>query len=402
MSEPDVSELLSVQQAIAILDATPAEPWTVRVKLADALGNCLAADLVADRDAPPFDKSLMDGFAVRCEDLATSNELKLIGEIAAGSAPPHSLQPGEAVAIMTGAPLPHGADGVVPVEYSQKIDPSRVKFTKLPVPGRFIARQGDDCRKGETLLKTGDRLLAAQLAVAASVGAAELEVFAKPRVGILATGNEIVAIDQTPSPHQIRNSNNVMLVSLLHQLRCDARDLGIVTDDALELRTAIELGIAGNDVLLVSGGMSMGEYDFVPRVLGDLGFDLKITKLRIKPGKPFVFATKGKKIVFGLPGNPVSSFCCTLRLVSRILTRLGGGRIEERWLRGTLAHDLPANGVREFYQPAKVDNGVVTPLAWKGSADIFTLAAANALLVREENDPARAAGDTVTALEIPS
>jgi len=402
MSDPSNLDLLSVAQAIAILDAAPAEPWTLRKKIGDAQGYRIAADLVADRDYPPFDKSAMDGFAVRCADIeAVPHELKLVDEIAAGGVSSRPLQQGETMAIMTGAPLPEAADGVVPVEFAEKLEGSRVRLQQKPTPEKFITRQGGDCAKGATLLRTGDALHAAQLAVAASVGAAELEVFAAPRVGVLATGNEIVAIDQTPSAVQIRNSNNVMLVSLLKRLGCEPRDLGIVRDDPLEIRASIELGIAGNDVLLVSGGMSMGEYDFVPRVLKDLGFQLQITKLRVKPGKPFVFATRGKKFVFGIPGNPVSGFCCTLRLVNRVLTRLAGGKIDESWRHAKLTEDLPANGPREFYQPAKIHGDELTPLAWKGSADIFTLAAANALLVRAESEPARKAGEIVTALEIP-
>jgi molybdopterin molybdotransferase len=402
MSEPDVSQLLSVAQAIEILDSTPAQPWTVRRSLAEAGGHCLAADLVADRDYPPFDKSLMDGFAVRSADVAAAPcELRLVGEISAGAVAARPLNSGETMAIMTGAALPSGADSVVPVEHSQRTSDSTVRLSRSVEPGMFVTQRGGDCRKGDVLLRTGDRLSSARLAVAASVGANELEVFARPRVGVIATGNEIVAIDQTPAPVQIRNSNNIMLTSLLSRLHCDAHDMGIFRDDPLEIRTAIELGVAGNDVLLISGGMSMGEYDFVPRVLHDLGFDLKITKLRIKPGKPFVFATKGKKFVFGLPGNPVSGFCCTLRLVSRVLARLGGGRIIEKWLSCRLARELPANGPREFYQPARLDGDELFPLAWRGSADIYTLAAANALLVRGENEPARSAGETVRALEIP-
>lgn len=403
MSEPDVSELLSVSQAIEILDAAPAQPWTRRVKLADALGLRLAADLSADRDLPPFTKSLMDGFAVRCADVTqVPCDLKHIGTIAAGDGSTHSINAGEAIAIMTGAPMPNGADGVVPVEFTQKQNESHVQIKQVPKPNRFITQQGGDCHKGEILLHTGDQLEAAQLAVAASVGASELEVFAAPSVGVLATGNEIVPIDVEPSAVQIRNSNNIMLVSLLKRLNCDARDLGIVKDEPLDIRAAIELGVAGHDVLLVSGGMSMGDFDYVPRILSDLGFDLKITKLRMKPGKPFVFATKGRKFVFGLPGNPVAGFCCTLRLASRVLTRLGGGTIREKWIHATLASPLPANGPREFYQPAIIKDNQLTPLNWKGSADLVTLAKSNALLVRTEDEPAKSIGDSVIALEVPS
>jgi molybdopterin molybdotransferase len=404
MSEPDVSNLISVARAIEIIDAVRVSPRGVRKKLTDALGLHLAQDIVADRDAPPFDKSLMDGFAVRCADVGHAGiELKIVDEIPAGRSSDRALGSGEAMAIMTGAPIPVGADGVVPVEDTQRTG-DRVRINVVPAPGRFIARRASDCTAGSIVLARGVKLGAAQIAVAASVGASEVDVFARPRVGVLSTGDEIVAIDQTPGAAQIRNSNSPMLLALLSRLSCDVADLGTMRDDAQAIRDAIARGI-GFDALFVSGGMSMGEYDLVPKVLASLGARVLITKLRIKPGKPFVYAQidAGERAchVFGLPGNPVSGFICALRLASRLLSRLAGGQPEEKWIHATLASALPANGPREFYQPAIQRDGNVTPLTWKGSADIFTLARANALLVRAENEPELPAGASVRLLEIP-
>jgi molybdopterin molybdotransferase len=273
------------------------------------------------------------------------------------------------------------------------------------VAGRYIARCGSDVKAGTMVLQKGTRLRAAQLAVAASVGAAKVRVFAKPRAAVLATGDELVAVDQTPGKAEIRNSSNIMLTALLRRIGCDVVDLGQVKDDPNLIREAILTGMKRADVMLVTGGMSMGEYDYVPRVLGELGMELKITKLRIKPGKPFVFATGDvgdRFFVFGLPGNPVSAFVCALRLASRLLLRLGGTPVQESWLEGRLNDALPPNGPREFYQPAVVKDGKVTVLRWKGSADLYTLAKANALLVRAENEPARQAGEVVKLLEVPT
>jgi molybdopterin molybdotransferase len=424
--EPDVSELLTVQQAIAVLDGVEVTPRRVRVPLAEARGLYLAEDLIADRDYPPFDKSLMDGYAVRAADVAGGPvELRVVGEVAAGQAAGRGLGAGEAIAIMTGAPIPPGADGVVPVEETGR-EGDRVRIVRAAAnPGRFIHRRGADVGGGRVVLARGTRMEAAQIAVAATVGAHHVEVFAAPRVAVLSTGDELVDVGDVPGGAQIRNSNGPMLVALLRRLGCEVADLGVVRDDPKAIRAAMREGFE-HDVLFVSGGMSMGTYDYVPRLLPELGFDLRITKLRIKPGKPFVFGVAGSepllvigedeagrrerswefqhKYVFGLPGNPVSGFACTVRLASRLLTRLAGGQPVEKWVMGRLAAPLGANGPREFYQPAKVawtaGGPEVTPLAWKGSADLFTLAGAGALLVRPEGEGPLAAGATVRVLEI--
>jgi molybdopterin molybdotransferase len=419
MSEPDVSDLLSVREAIGVIDSVEVQPQVVRVPLGEARGLCLAEDLVADRDYPPFDKSLMDGYAVRAADVAGGAvELRFAGEVAAGGVAAKNLEQGEAIAIMTGAPIPAGADGVVPVEETSR-EGGRVHIARAIDPRRFIARRGADIAAGTLVLRRGTRLEAAQIAVAAAIGAHHLDVYPRVRAAVLSTGDELVEIDQMPAGSQIRNSNGPMLVALLQRMGCDVADLGIVVDQKEQIRAAIEEGLR-HDVLFISGGMSMGVYDYVPQLLRDMKLDLRITKLRIKPGKPFVFATGREftgvtggggvhfnfadRFVFGLPGNPVSGFVCTVRLAWRLLTRLAGGVPHERWLTARLTTPLPANGPREFYQPAKIvwaaEGAVVTPLGWKGSADLFTLAQADGLLVREENEPARSAGDVVRVLEI--
>jgi molybdopterin molybdotransferase len=445
MSEPDVSDLLTVAQAIAIIDATAVVPRVVTLPLVDADGYVLAEDIVADRDYPPFDKSLMDGYAVRCVDVAsTPVELTVIGEIAAGQVAARGLAQREAFAIMTGAPLPAGADGIVPIEATQRAN-EKVHILRASAPQRFIARRGNEVRQSDVVLGRGTELGPAQLAVAASVGAAKVKCCTKPQAAILSTGDELIAIDAAPGPAQIRNSNAIMLAALLRRLGCEVIDLGIVRDDPAATRDALQRGMR-HDLLFITGGMSMGEYDYVPRTLIELGAQLKITKLRIKPGKPFVFAKgtstisgaddrvssdrvaaeitkiKGTSMIsaparldearssaaeirnvpfiFGLPGNPLAGFVCTIRLAWRLIARLRGAQPVENWRDVKLADALPANGPREFYQPVFVNNGFVQPLQWKGSADVFTLARANALLVRAENEPARASGETVRVLEV--
>ncbi len=410
MSELPVDQLLTVQEAIAIIDHVNVHPREAAVELTRAAGFVLAESLKTDRDFPPFDKSVMDGYAVRGADVHVGGHLRVVGEIAAGGAAKVAIAAGQAVAIMTGAPMPAGADSVVPVE-DVTIAGDSIHLTRPATLGQFIARRGSDCRAGAVVLNGGTRIGPAQVAVAASVGAAKLKVFARPRVAVLSTGDEIVPIDQHPGPTQIRNSNTPMLLALLQKLNCETTDLGHVPDNPDLIREALRRGLA-SDALFVTGGMSMGRYDFVPRLLQELKVDLKITKVRIKPGKPFVFGVHAAgtrdqagvivpSFVFGLPGNPVSAFVCTLQLASRLLARLGGAPPEHRYLEARLDSPLPANGAREFYQPARLVGSLAHPMHWKGSADIFTLASADALLVRAANESALPAGATVRLLEIP-
>jgi molybdopterin molybdotransferase len=301
--------------------------------------------------------------------------------------------------------MPPGADAIVPVEDVEDRQDHIVVRRRVEA-GRYIARRGSDCAAGTAVLAAGTRLGPAQMAVAASIGAAKVTVFAKPVVGLLTTGDEIVPIDAPPGPSQIRDSNNPMLAALLQRLGCTVYDFGHVGDDRDQIREKITKS-SGCQALFITGGMSMGRYDHVPPILRELKFDLRVTKLRIKPGKPFIFAVGDDQspFVFGLPGNPVSAFVCTLRLASRLLSRIAGEAVREGWLDAELESPLPANGPREFYLPAvlvrSADRTLARPLQWKGSGDVFTLARADALLVRPENDAPRPAGSRVQLLEVP-
>jgi molybdopterin molybdotransferase len=377
------------------------------VTLAESQGMVLAAEVRADRDYPPFDKSVMDGYAARAADVTTAPaQLLVVGEIAAGQSPVREVGPGEVMAIMTGAPMPIGADAVIPVEWTDGAAVGgRVRINRGNSAGQMMVRKGSDCRAGAVVLEGGTPMGPAQIAVAASVGAADVDVFVRPRVAVMSSGNEIVPIAATPGAAQIRNSNSAMLTALIRGRGwgSECREIAPPADDpaaiAAALRSACEC-----DVIFLAGGMSMGKYDFVPRVLRDLGVEIKISKLRIKPGKPFVFGVwkhdKGTTFVFGLPGNPVSAFLCTLRLASRVLLRMGGDSPAILPRRAKLAAAAEANGGREFYQPARWTPGGVMPLKWKGSGDVFSLASAHMFIVRPENDPPREAGYEVEIVEL--
>jgi molybdopterin molybdotransferase len=409
MSDLPVANLLSVDQAITLLDAVRLEPRIVRLPLMDATGLLLAEDVFADRDYPSFDKALMDGYAIRAADsVASGARLRVIETVAAGRVGVLAVTTGEAVKIMTGAPLPEGADAVVPVEQTNRDGECVVLFRPVKM-GNAIAKRGSDAPANRLLLKKSDRLGPAQMGVAASVGKAVVSVYAAPVVSLLTTGDEIVGVDQSPTGAQIRDSNGPMMTALLQQLGCRVHDLGVVRDDPALIRPAIESGLQ-SDAMFITGGMSMGEHDYVPMLLRDLGMDLKISKLRIKPGKPFVFATRDRgmgdparnpSMVFGLPGNPVSAYVCTLRLANRILARLAA-QPHQPVLHAKLMHELPPNGARELYLPAVVESGNVTALEPAGSADLFALARANGLLIRSENAPWAAAEEMVRFLETPN
>jgi molybdopterin molybdotransferase len=393
MNDLPVSQLLTVDQAIAILDAVPVQPRVVSVPLLEAMGMTLAEEVHAERDYPPFNRALMDGFAVRAADLTAGANLNVIETIAAGQVGHRAIASGEAAAIMTGAPLPAGSDAVLPVELVTRRGAIISASQAIP-SGYAVAPIGSDAPAGRLLLKIGIRLGPAQLGVAATVGRQQLSVFDRPSVSILATGDELIEVGQTPVGSQIRNSNSVMLHALLSRLGYRVRDLGVVRDEPNLIRPAIEAGLK-DDCLFITGGMSMGERDYVPRLLQEIGLELKISKLRIKPGKPFVFAQSNDgQTAFGLPGNPVSAFVCTLRLANRLLARQAGTTpppLESGILRG----NLPATGPREVYRPARRDGEWVEPLNPNGSADLFTLALADCLVVRPENSPGLEQGSRV-------
>ena len=405
LSEISVNDLLSVDQAIAILDAVSVHPSPIQLPLLNAANLFLAEDIFSDRDYPPFDKSTMDGFAVRAADASIVDaRLLVIDTVAAGQVGDRSIGPGEAIAIMTGAPLPPGADAVVVIERTSR-DGRHIVVHQPARPNQSIARRGTDTKVDQLLLPKGTRLGPAQMAVAASVGLANISVFARPSVALLSTGDELIDIDQKPAGSQIRNSNGPMLHALLQRLGCDVINLGIVRDNRDELRSAIQQGLKA-DALFISGGMSMGERDFVPGLLQELGLTLKISKLRIKPGKPFAFAIDERlqngrtAMAFGLPGNPVSSFVCTIRLAARVLRRMAGSSPDTQLNHAKLIRDMSANGPRELYLPAVLHGANIDPLDPNGSADLFTLARANSLLIRPENAAAAKSGDTVQFFSI--
>ena len=406
MSELNVDELIDVRRAMEILDGETVEPRVRTTFLEDIDEQVLAQDIIADRDYPPFDKSLVDGFALRSSDLTTlPATLKLVGEVAAGQSHDHSIEAGEAVAIMTGAPIPSGADRVVPVEKT-RVEGDRVIILESS-GSTSIHKQGCEARQGDVVIPKGVRCDSRHLAAIAQVGLTDVDVYEMPRVAVVVTGDEIVGAGDEVGANQIRDANAPMFDVLLFKLGAAAIETTHAPDSLNQIKKTISRVLDENrDAVVITGGMSMGKFDFVPQALAEVGFELKIRKLKMRPGKPFVFGTrmhKGRKqFAFGLPGNPVSAYVCTVMLASRLLDRMAGLKSPtDRTRRFILETELPANGPREFYQPALIHGRTLKPLNWIGSADVFTLARADVLLIRPANDPARNAGDEVMAIEIP-
>lgn len=308
-----------------VLEACPPAA-AVEVELAEAAGLVLAADVVAAEEVPPFANSAVDGYAVRASDVASVPvDLPVVDEVAAGAATDRVLGPGEAIRIMTGAPIPAGADAIVMVEDSERLPEDRVRLTRSVPVGAAVRAAGEDVRPGDLLFPAGTLVRPAVLAVLASVNVRRPLVHPRPRVAVLSTGDELIDDGSPLQPGQIRESNRTMLVALLERAGCEAVDLGIVRDDEAELERVLRAAAADCDAIVSSGGVSMGDYDVVKAVLGRIA-DMRWMQIAIKPAKPFAFGRLDGTPIFGLPGNPVSSLVSFEMLALPALRRMMGYR----------------------------------------------------------------------------
>jgi len=398
--------MISVERALErLLGATPVLPEEV-APLGAAAGRVLAEVVRADADVPAFVKSLMDGFAVRSADLTGGAVvLVVVREIPAGTDPAAlpPLAPGTAARIMTGAPLPPGADAVVPVEESSPAadHPGAVRCAAAR-PGDHCAPRGADVRAGETLLAPGDFIGAAEVAVLAACGRAAVRVGGRPRAAVLATGDELVPPGEAPAPGRLRNSNGPMLLALAARAGAAVADLGIAPDDPERLRAAVERGLEA-DLLLISGGVSMGARDFVGATLRDLGAGILFERVAIRPGKPFTAARRGRTIVCACPGNPASTYVSFQVFARAVLRRMSGhphpGPAAVRGFLAAPARQRPGRAGYWQARAALVDGRLTAEiLPASGSADIAACARGNALVVLPAEAGARAAGDEVDIL----
>lgn len=364
-----------------------------QIALNDALGLVTAEDVISREDSPPFDKSLMDGYAVLSSDVADGRrEFVVVDEVTAGRTPSCDISSGQATRIMTGAPTPRSADVVVPVERTELVDgdPDRVRILVDSIaPEKNVIRQGTNKRVGEEIVATGRLLRAQELSALAELGGAQISARRKPVVAVLATGDELVTADQTPGPGQIRNSNETMLCGQVSNAGGAPVPLGIARDNREDLRRHIEEGLNA-DILLLSGGVSAGKLDLVPSELERAGVDQVFHKVRVKPGKPVWFGVLRRGgnscLVFGLPGNPVSSMVCFELFVRTAIRRLTGQfPAIPQSLTARLTHSHSHKDDRETYFPAAVewtvDGPTVRLMNWHGSSDLQSTVDADAMVV---------------------
>jgi molybdopterin molybdotransferase len=367
----------------------------------NALGLVLAQEVKTDREYPPFDRSTRDGYALRSIEAVPGAELQCVGEIKAGDAVTKPLSIGTCVQIMTGAALPPGADAVVMIEHTQR-NGDVVRFERAAQAGQNIVPRRSEAAAGQTILIPGMRLGYAELALAAQVGAAQLQCAKRPRVAILSTGDEVVLVDQTPGEFQIRNSNSVSLAAQARIAGAEPVFLGNAADRVEELSDKIAVGLK-EDVLVLSGGVSMGKYDLVEKVLKAMGAEFFFDAVAIRPGKPAVFGMCQGKPVFGLPGNPVSTMVTFELFVVPAIDLLSGANARPLPLvEARLVETMREKPGLTHFLPARVEwRGAwpeVKPLRWQGSGDIAALAQANCFLVVPAEKAAIEAGEHVSVL----
>lgn len=329
--------MITLQQAIDIAFSTARPLGTESIDFVQATGRILAQEVFADADMPPFNKSAMDGYACRHDDLG--KVLEVLEVIPAGKTPEFSIGPGQCSKIMTGAQVPEGADLVFMVEYAEETANGQVRFTGEKSNSN-ICLKGEDLKLGDRVLSAGTMLQPQHIAMLAAVGCTKPLVFQRPKVGIISTGSELVAPEITPGLSQIRNTNGPQMLAQAAKYGFPAINYGIVKDDPEQIRQVIQKSVAENDVTLLSGGVSVGDFDFVPGIIEELGFVIHFSKIAIKPGQHTTFASNKNKYIIGLPGNPVSSFIQFEVFVLPFLRKLMNYSVPEIRVPFRLAHDF--------------------------------------------------------------
>ena len=391
--------VMSTAKAKQRTDWMPAEP----IALFDSIHRILREDVFCDADSPRFDKALRDGFAVHFEDLRdVPAVLTVIGESRAGLGADVTVERGQSCEIMTGAPLPPGANAVVMVENTERLSPGSVRILKTTRENEGLLRRGAEARLGDKILATGRPIGLADLGLLASVGKSSVLVSKKPRVAVIATGDELVEVNQEPQRGQIRNSNTYTICAQIKEAGAEPIVLGIGRDNLDDLRCKIRCGLE-QDVLLVSGGVSMGKYDLVETVFAEFGVEVLFDKIAMKPGKPTVFGYRGDTYVFGLPGNPISTMVAFHMFVRPlILFLLKAENTSPKTLEATLEVPAKCDPQRAALVPALVrfEGGKywIRTTPWKGSSDLVGLARANALIMIPRGDGTLQAGQSAQFL----
>ncbi|NVO21575.1 MAG: molybdopterin molybdotransferase MoeA [Bacteroidetes bacterium] len=363
--------MIRFEEALDIV-AHEAKPLSFEwIGLSDCLGRILATDVFADMDMPPFDKSAVDGYACRREDLGSELQVKEV--IAAGKEPQFEIGKDECAKLMTGGMVPKGADTVIMVEEVEVLELNRIRFTGSKTAPNICFR-AEDIHKGDKVLEKGTLLRAQEVAILASVGKASPEVYEQVKIGIITTGDELVEPGVSPGPSQIRNSNAWQLIIQVKKAGCIPNYYGIAVDDEAETLSLIEKACAENQIVILTGGVSVGDFDFVPAVLARAGFDLKFRSIAVQPGKPSIFATRGSTYLFALPGNPVSSFVQFELLVRHLLNHMSGNFDSAKLRKLTMGFDYTRKRTdrKAFIPVAFLEDGSVGPIEYHGSAHIHS------------------------------
>ncbi len=395
--------LLPVDDAIAAILARVPEPQGELVSLVDASGRVLFEPLIAGHDQPPFPASAMDGYAVRAEDVIAGRRLRVIGTSQAGAGFLGPIAPGEAVRIFTGAPVPTGADTVM-MQEEARAEGESVAFTAPARKGHSIRALGNDFALGQRLLEPGTRLGPMQLSVAAAANAANLVVARRPDIALLATGDELVLPGSPLGPDQIVASNGTGLRSLLAPYAGWVDDHGIAPDEPRRLRAALAAIFDGKpDIVVTTGGASVGDHDLVQEILLELGVTLDFWRINMRPGKPLMFGTLGSTLIFGLPGNPVSAMVTAMVFIRPALRAWVGYRAPTSW-RLPLLEPTPPNTARRHFMRARLQQSAagpaLLPIRETDSGHTSSLAAADMLIIQPEHDPGQPVGTIVEALRV--
>lgn len=405
-----VRKLLSVEDALErMLESIEPLP-SANIPLVRAHGRVLCGNASARRSHPAFDVSAMDGYAVRGDDVTRAGtSLLLVGSLAAGDERTDAaIEAGEAMRIFTGAQLPRGADAIL-IQENARQNGKRVTFSQIARPGRYIRRRGSDFSEGAKLLSAGHRLRERDLALLAAMGYARVDVHRKPRVAILALGNELAPIDENVeniNENKLPSSNSIGMAAFLEKLNCEAVDIGIAPDDITAIRDAIEK-TKDCDFLVTMGGASVGEHDLTRIALEESGFNVCFHGVAVRPGKPLLFAIREGMLALGLPGNPVSTMVCAELFLRPALAKMQGASVFELpRIRARLTRSLPANDGRQEYMRARLiwddaeQTHLITPFESQDSACLSTLAHANALVIRPPFDEVRDANENVIAIRL--
>jgi len=374
--------MILFEEALGIISESAVPLASEKIRLEDCLGRVLAADVFSDMDMPPFDKSAVDGYACRRADL--EKELIVLETIPAGKVPTKVISEGKCSKLMTGGMLPEGADTVIMVEDVEVTGTDTIRFVASQTAPNYCT-QAEDISKGEKVLEKGTLIRPQEIAILASVGCANPEVYQQPRIGIISTGDELVEPAETPALSQIRNSNAWQLLAQAKRAYCKATYFGIAQDTEEATLEIIQQAAAESDIVILTGGISAGDFDFVPAVIQQAGFNIKFRSMAVQPGKPVIFATREKQYLIALPGNPVSSFVQFELLVKHLVKLIRGNKVPELQLKVHMGVDYKRrNTSRKAFFPVYLSaEGTAMPVEYHGSAHIHSYINADGIVTIE-------------------